>query len=462
LDNALHIYINPMKNEIKELVRGSLSFYLLVAALACAGCGGGSSAVTLSSIAVTPADPSVTAAADEQFTATGTYSDGSTADLTTSATWSSSDEAVATIVSTSGLATAVAAGTATITATDSSGTVSGTTVMTVTAQELIDVHAHATIGGSGASAQDLASVMTNNDVSTMTLMMVPTAEYQAGDTGSENMINFFNAYSGSFRYMYGGSELQPLLFAKGYNGAMPITSAIVYPRGGTFTAQNIADFNAINAGTDPAWATLFQNRATAAAQSGRYAGFGELAPLHVSSKSGQPYMTCDVDNSWLLWLSDLAAQYTMVLDIHVEATTTTLTQFATLLSHNTSTKIIWDHAGWTNLSTSTATAAVFSQMLADHSNLYLNLKMRDGQAGADTSPVDSDGNIKSEWLTLLTTYADRIMVGTDAKYWTDSGTAQEVFDSAYSTLNAMLEQLPSETAVKIRKGTAQTLFGLTQ
>lgn len=441
---------------------GSLCF--AVFALGFAGCGGGgSSAVTLSSIAVTPATPSITVAADQQFTATGTYSDGTTADLTASAVWSSSDTAVATVVGTSGLATAVAAGTATITATDSGGTVSGNTVMTVTAQDLIDVHAHATVGGS-ASASDLVTMMTNNGVSRMILMETPRADCQAVDNSSESLITFFTNYSSSFRYMYGGSELNPILFARGYNGTLPITSAIVYPNGGTFTAQNIADFNAINTEAEGGgdWQTRFRSRATEAAQSGKYIGFGELAPLHESSKSGQPYLTYAVNTPWMLWLSDLAAQYGMVLDVHVEATATTLEQLATLLSYNTNTKIIWDHAGWTNLSTSTATAAVFSQMLVDHVNLYLSLKMRSGEEGGTTSPVNSDGTIKSEWLTLLTTYADRIMVGTDAKYWNSSDTVEDTFDSSYSSLNAMLEQLSSETAVKIREDTARTLFGLTQ
>jgi hypothetical protein len=83
----------------------------------------------LVSIAVTPANPSITVGATQQFTATGTYSDSSTQDLTASVTWTSSVPSVATINS-SGLATAVAAGTTNIQATWS--TISGTTALTVT------------------------------------------------------------------------------------------------------------------------------------------------------------------------------------------------------------------------------------------------------------------------------------------------------------------------------------------
>jgi hypothetical protein len=72
---------------------------------------------TLSSIAVTPASPtSLVVGSTQQFIATGTYSDGSTMDISSQVTWASDTTGTATISST-GLATGVAAGTANITAT---------------------------------------------------------------------------------------------------------------------------------------------------------------------------------------------------------------------------------------------------------------------------------------------------------------------------------------------------------
>ena len=85
-------------------------------------------AVTLTSIAVTPTNTTVTVGSTQQFTATGTYSDGTTSTNTSSVTWRSSSTQIATINS-SGLATGVASGSTTITAT--SGTVSGNTTLTV-------------------------------------------------------------------------------------------------------------------------------------------------------------------------------------------------------------------------------------------------------------------------------------------------------------------------------------------
>jgi alpha-tubulin suppressor-like RCC1 family protein len=102
--------------------------------LAVAGGGGHSlAAVTpaaLVSIALTPTNPVLEPSGTQQFTATGTYSDSTTADLTRLVTWSSGTPAVASFLSyAGGLATALANGTSTITA--SLNGVSGTTLLTV-------------------------------------------------------------------------------------------------------------------------------------------------------------------------------------------------------------------------------------------------------------------------------------------------------------------------------------------
>ncbi len=92
----------------------------------------GTGVAVLKSIAVTPAQSSVVVGSTQQFTATGTYSDGSTNNVTASAAWSSSNTTVATISNTSGsqgLASGVAAGAATITA--SVNTVKGSTSLAV-------------------------------------------------------------------------------------------------------------------------------------------------------------------------------------------------------------------------------------------------------------------------------------------------------------------------------------------
>jgi YVTN family beta-propeller protein len=91
------------------------------------------------SITVTPANSSSAVGSTLQFTATGSFSDGSVRDLTTLVTWSSSAGGVASISNASGsngLATAVAAGSTTITAALG---VSGSTTLTVKALVAIAV-----------------------------------------------------------------------------------------------------------------------------------------------------------------------------------------------------------------------------------------------------------------------------------------------------------------------------------
>jgi chitinase len=106
--------------------------------------GDNDGAVTLSSIAVTPANPSIQIGADQQFTATGTFSDAHTEDLTGSATWASATTGVATI-SAGGLAHGVSAGTSTISATQ--GAISGSTVLTVTQSQQAQTITFAALGG---------------------------------------------------------------------------------------------------------------------------------------------------------------------------------------------------------------------------------------------------------------------------------------------------------------------------
>jgi 6-phosphogluconolactonase (cycloisomerase 2 family) len=83
---------------------------------------------TLQSISVSPSDSTIAIGAAQQFSATGTYSNGTTQNLTSSATWESSETTVAS-VSSAGLANADAIGTTTLTAT--MGSVVGTTQLTV-------------------------------------------------------------------------------------------------------------------------------------------------------------------------------------------------------------------------------------------------------------------------------------------------------------------------------------------
>jgi DNA-binding beta-propeller fold protein YncE len=97
-------------------------------------------AAILVSIAVAPPNLSIAKGTVQQLTATGTYSDNSTQDLTSLVTWAPTASAVATVsiaAGSEGLASALTPGTITVTAT--LGTIVGTTGLTVTAATLVSI-----------------------------------------------------------------------------------------------------------------------------------------------------------------------------------------------------------------------------------------------------------------------------------------------------------------------------------
>ena len=110
--------------------RFAFVFFAVFVGLVFSGCGGGSSAPRLTGLTVAPTSASVVAGSQQAFTATGLFANGTTQDETSAVTWTSSNSAVATIVS-GGAATGVAAGTASITA-NLFGVTSNAAALTVT------------------------------------------------------------------------------------------------------------------------------------------------------------------------------------------------------------------------------------------------------------------------------------------------------------------------------------------
>ncbi|MBZ5704043.1 MAG: Ig-like domain-containing protein [Acidobacteriia bacterium] len=101
----------------------------------------------LQSMAVTPLGPGILVSDNQQFAATGSFNDGSVSDVTSTASWSSSDITKATIDPASGLATGQAAGTVTVTA--AAMAADGTPVSATTALNVVS-SAYAALSGSYA------------------------------------------------------------------------------------------------------------------------------------------------------------------------------------------------------------------------------------------------------------------------------------------------------------------------
>jgi uncharacterized protein YjdB len=172
------------------------------------GCGGQPPAPTLVSLSVSPSNPSLIVGDTQQFTAAGVYSNGSSQNLTSSVTWSSSNTQVVTISAT-GLATVQAAGTATITA--ASGTISGGTTLKASPNlESISVSPQstsiplgtsqqfkATGAYSDGSSQDLTNSVTWNS-SNLAVATINTSGLATGvATGAATISASTNSVSGT-------------------------------------------------------------------------------------------------------------------------------------------------------------------------------------------------------------------------------------------------------------------------
>jgi trimeric autotransporter adhesin len=131
---------------------------------------------TLVTLTVIPSNPSIANGTQQQFSATGTYTDHSTQDLTSSVTWGSSDSSIASLSNASGsngLASTLTTGSVTVTAV--LGSVSGSTGLTVTPATLVSIAViPANPSIANGTSQQFAATGTYTDSSTQPLTAAVT------------------------------------------------------------------------------------------------------------------------------------------------------------------------------------------------------------------------------------------------------------------------------------------------
>lgn len=137
----------------------------------------------LVSIDVTPEDPSQPAGISQAFTATGHYADGTTADITNTVVWGSSNGLIASIsnvVGTKGVATGLTPGVVNITATR--GSISGSTTFTVTAAIITSLDVTPTSASVWlGSTQQFTAIATYSDGTTVDVSA--TATWDSSNAG---------------------------------------------------------------------------------------------------------------------------------------------------------------------------------------------------------------------------------------------------------------------------------------
>jgi len=218
----------------------------------------------------------------------------------------------------------------------------------------------------------------------------------------------------------------------------------------------------------------FETRAAEIVEAGAV-GFGEMTALHLSFNEPHPYEVAPPDHPLFLLLADLAAQYNLPIDLHLEIVSQDLStpqgvrvlspnnppilaenlaSFERLLAHNRQARIVWAHVGWDN--TGHMTVSLLRRLLAAHPNLYLQVKPPARPAAfPENAPLDPAGSLRPDWLQLMEAFPERFVLGTDTFF----NRSEEPRGQAARAAR-LLTQLPKHLAVKLAFGNASRVYGL--
>jgi len=215
---------------------------------ACAGAGGTGSA-TLVSMELAPSSVALTMGSAQQLTASGVYSDGSSQDLTTLATWVSASPSVA-AMGAAGLLVGVSVGRTTVTATV--GTVTGTADVVVSAPLLTGLAVTPpSVSLPPGRAQQLAARATYSDATIRDVTSQATWASGAPGNVTVSSAGLATAVTGSvagstavitatFGGMTGTSTVTVGAALPGLEARPPNTTCIAPPRGGAAAGIRVA------------------------------------------------------------------------------------------------------------------------------------------------------------------------------------------------------------------------------
>lgn len=320
----------------------------------------------------------------------------------------------------------------------------------------IETHMHLNgVYGSGQSKQRDFDAAAQNAMTRMRqlnmkrmLIMPPPTQYQKDVSiqyDYEALKDIAQKYPDSFSFVGGGGSLNPMIQEAIYKG-------------------QVSD----------ALRKRFEDKAHEIAKSGAV-GFGEMTASHLSFRAGHPYEEASPDHPLFLALADIAAEYGMPIDLHMEAIEkemplpqnfksppnphtlkANIAGLERLLSHNRNAKIIWVHIGWDN--TGQMTLSLLRRLLQTHSNLYMSLKYLDGGFSSATNRPVENNLLKSDWVAFLQEFSDRFILGADQFYGIPGKTKpfpQSDHGSVY-----ILKGLPENLVNKIAFENAEKLFDL--
>jgi len=205
-------------------------------------------------------------------------------------------------------------------------------------------------------------------------------------------------------------------------------------------------------------------------------GFGEMTAEHFSMDSKHPYETAPPDHPLFLRLADIGAEHDLPIDLHMEAIPEEMElpprfqsppnprmlkpnigALGRLLAYNRKAKIVWVHLGWDN--TDKRTIHLTRQLLKENPNLYMSIRIASGmkkrKVVKPTFPLDNNGLLKQEWLSLFEEFPDRFLIGSDEIIKPTNNHPSA--GSMYSTVS-LLDQLPAKLRSQIGYENAYRIY----
>ncbi|MFQ5410189.1 MAG: amidohydrolase family protein [Anaerolineales bacterium] len=325
----------------------------------------------------------------------------------------------------------------------------------------IDVHMHldgmnrsgsAIVKDYETAAENLIALMDQYDVASALVMPPPQYPGQPGAYDFHNLLGAVADHPGRLYLVAGGGTLNPL---------------IVGTEASDVTDQLRAEF---------------ESRAEAIIADGA-AAFGEMAALHLCMQERHHFIAAPPNHPLFLLLADIAARHGVPIDLHMEAVPedmptpanllqacsqnpstldATIPPLEELLAHNRDAKIVWQHIGWDNIGY--MTADLMRRLLTEHPNLYLALKVEEREVQVESNDpmpnriVDESGQIRPEWMQLISDFPDRILIGADEFIGIPGATP--TYPQSFEEIWPILDQLPPDLAAQVGRDNAPSVYNL--
>ena len=325
----------------------------LVALLSACSSGTRPQSRLLQSVMVSPGQQSLALGLQQQYKATAIYSDGTSQDITSTATWSSSQTSVAAI-SAGGLATTKGTGTSTIKAT--SGSIFGTATLTVGSATLVSIAVTppnpsvpigvteqftATGSFTDSSTQDLTASVTWSAMASTTASITTGGLAKGLAVGTATITATSGSISGSTNLTVTNAVLASIAITPA-TPAVPLGLLQPFTATGTYSDASTHDITAL-----VTWAS--SNSSTASIDATGKATARNLGSTNISAKLGS------IQGSTTMTVS-AASLRSITLGSDVTIATKTSHSFTAIGTFNDgSTRNISSNVSWSSTDTSVAT-----------------------------------------------------------------------------------------------------------